>query len=221
MSSQSSMKSFFGSSIGAKIIMAVTGFLLYGFLISHMLGNLTILMGPEGINAYAAGLHNLPFGALWVARAGLIVFFGLHILMAIKLTKANRDARPVAYAYKNNNSASYASRVAAITGALMFAYLVFHLANFTFHVGVEGPFTDSKGRMDVYRMVVGTFAQPVFSFIYIAAMVVVGFHMSHGLSSMFQTLGLGRFEKVGPAIGWPVALGFILIPVLVMAGVIS
>ena len=70
-------------------------------------------------------------------------------------------------------------------------------------------------------MVVGTFAQPVFSFIYIAAMVVVGFHMSHGLSSMFQTLGLGRFEKVGPAIGWPVALGFILIPVLVMAGVIS
>ena len=73
MSSQSSMKSFFGSSIGAKIIMAVTGFLLYGFLISHMLGNLTILMGPEGINA-AAGLRNLPFGALWVARAGLIVF---------------------------------------------------------------------------------------------------------------------------------------------------
>ena len=108
MSSQSSMKSFFGSSIGAKIIMAVTGFLLYGFLISHMLGNLTILMGPEGINAYAAGLRNLPFGALWVARAGLIVFFGLHILMAIKLTKENRDARPVAYAYKNNNSASYA-----------------------------------------------------------------------------------------------------------------
>ena len=107
-----------------------------------------------------------------------------------------------------------------MTGMLLFAYLVFHLANFTFHVGVEGPFTDAQGRMDVYRMVVGTFAQPIFSIIYIASMVVVGFHMSHGLSSMFQTLGLGRFEKIGPAIGWPVAAGFILVPVLVLAGVI-
>ena len=100
MSSQSSVKSFFGSSIGAKVIMAVTGFLLYGFLISHMAGNLTILMGPDGINAYAAGLRNLPFGALWIARAGLVTFFVLHIITAIKLTRENRAARPVAYAYK-------------------------------------------------------------------------------------------------------------------------
>ena len=178
-------------------------------------------MGADAINAYAAGLRDLPFGALWVARIGLVVFFGLHIATAIKLTVENRAARPVKYVYKNANSATYASRVMAITGTLLLTYLLFHLANFTFHMGVEGPFLDAEGRTDVYRMVVGTFQNPLFSGFYIVSMAVVGYHMAHGLSSMFQTLGLGRFEKVGPAIGWPVALGFAIIPVLVLAGVIQ
>ena len=186
MSAQLTVGKFTNSSIGAKVVMAATGVLLYGFLIGHMLGNLTILMGPEGINSYAAGLRDLPFGALWIARIGLVVFFGLHIATAIKLTAQNRAARPVAYAYKNANEASYASRVMAMTGMLLLAYLIFHLATFTFHVGIDAPSLDAQGRTDVYSMVVASFQNPLCSLLYIVSMLVVGFHMGHGLAVCFK-----------------------------------
>ena len=188
-------KSFFSSSIGKKILMALSGLALYGYVIAHLVGNLQIFAGPEKLNAYAKFLHSLG-GLLWLARFGLLAAVVVHIYVAVKLTLENKAARPVPYFNQKTNLASYASRTMKYSGLIIFSFIVYHLLHFT--LGVTDPeahgLKDSLGNHDVYRMVVSGFSNPIVSFAYIFSMGLLCIHLSHGFFSLFQTLGINRPE---------------------------
>ena len=160
---------FWKSSIGAKLTMAVTGILLFGFVIGHLTGNLLIFQGRDAMNDYAAFLHSKP-ALLWVTRLGLLAVVGLHIVTAARLTKENQDARPVPYARKEDQVSSVASRSMMLTGITIAGYVVFHLAHLTWglvlndYYGLE----DAEGRVDVYYMVTEGFKVPWVSLIWTA-----------------------------------------------------
>jgi succinate dehydrogenase / fumarate reductase cytochrome b subunit len=215
------------SSLGAKYVMAVTGAGLFAFLVGHIAGNLLMYVGQDAVNQYAVGLRNLPFGLLWVARGGLLVFFLLHVITAYRLAAGNKAARPRAYAFEDTFKASYASRTMARTGTIVLLFVLYHLAHYTFRItNYAGPYIDNQGRDDVYTMVVASFQHPFISITYVAAMLVLGYHLSHGLSSMFQSLGLNHskynpfFRKVMPLVGWVVTLAGATIPLAVLFGII-
>ncbi len=152
------MPSFVRSSIGKKVIMAVTGVLLIGFIMAHMAGNLLVFVGPDAINDYAKLLKESGL-ILWVARIGLILIFVLHIASAIALKRENRKARPQAYAYKNTVQASIASRYMGLTGSVILLFVIGHLLHFTwtFFNPEYAALIDNQGRHDVYRMIVTGF----------------------------------------------------------------
>jgi succinate dehydrogenase / fumarate reductase cytochrome b subunit len=182
----------FQSSLGKKYIVAITGVLLFGFVIIHLLGNLQFFLGWESLNAYASFLKSTP-ELLWPARLGLLAVVILHITAAVKLWQENRAARPEKYgARKPPVAASFASRTMILSGLIIFAFIVFHLAHFT--VGLVDRnlllVEDLKGRHDVHAMMLIGFASPVVSIFYIVAMGLICLHLSHGVSSMFQSLGL-------------------------------
>jgi len=215
------------SSLGAKYVMAVTGAGLFVFLIGHIGGNLLLYFGQDAMNTYAVGLRHLPYGLLWIARGGLLVFFGLHIYTAYSLALKNKAARPVAYAFDDTMQASYASRTMARTGTIALFFILYHLAHYTFRVvNYAGPYIDSQGRDDVYTMAVAGFHQPAIAITYVAAMLVLGYHLSHGLSSLFQSLGLNNskynlvLRKFMPLVGWVVCLAGVSIPLAVLSGII-
>ncbi len=219
---------FFQSSLGSKYLMALTGAGIYLFVIGHILGNYNLFFGQDAMNAYALGLRQLPFGALWLARAGLVVMFLVHIFTAIKLTKANRAARPVKYSKPHTVQASLASRTMPLSGLVLLSFIAYHLAHYTWHIiAYKGPFVDSLGRDDVYSMVVQGFQQPLISLFYMIAMLLVGFHLSHGAKSMFQSLGLNHpkyqpaINGIPPLIGWVVSIAGMIIPLSVLIGVIK
>ena len=179
------------SSIGKKALMAVSGLMLVGFLISHLLGNLLIFRGPDALNAYAAKLRH--YGALlWVARGVLLAAVVVHIITSMKLAVENRRARPQAYQVYGVKETNLARRTMVASGLLVLAYIVYHLLQFTF--GVTNPAishaVDSLGRHDVYAMVVGSFRQIPIVLTYVLGLALVSLHLSHGVASAFQTLGL-------------------------------
>ena len=190
-----STKSYINTSVGKKVIMAISGLLLYGFVIMHMLGNLQIFAGPEKLNAYGHFLQSLG-GLLWVARLGLLAAVGAHIFVAIKLTLENQAARPIPYYSQHTNVASYASRTMKYSGIIIFAFIVYHLLHFT--LGVTDPtayaLKDGSGRHDIYGMVVAGFSNPIVAGSYIFAMGLLCLHLSHGFFSMFQSLGINQPE---------------------------
>lgn len=223
----SAQAGFFTSSIGRKVVVAVTGVLLVLFVVVHLLGNLQLFAGAEKFNAYAAFLQSIGPG-LWVARIGLVLIFVTHIVNAIQLSRANRAARPEGYVYDSVVQASAASRSMAHTGILVLVFVIVHLLHFT--LGVLQPeyygFIDDQGRHDVYRMVVSGFQVPAFSLTYLFLMTVLGVHLSHGISSVAQTVGLStsrnrkKIELIGASVAWLIALGYISLPVSVLAGII-
>jgi succinate dehydrogenase / fumarate reductase cytochrome b subunit len=215
------------SSLGAKYVMAVTGAGLFAFLVGHIAGNLLLYVGQDAMNQYAVGLRNLPYGLLWIARGGLLVFFLAHVITAYSLASQNKAARPRAYAFEDTFKASYASRTMARTGTIVLLFVLYHLAHYTFRItNYAGPYIDNQGRDDVYTMVVAGFQQPFISITYVAAMLVLGYHLSHGLSSMFQSVGLNHskynpfFRKIMPLIGWVVTLAGATTPLAVLFGII-
>jgi succinate dehydrogenase / fumarate reductase cytochrome b subunit len=181
------------SSLGSKFLMALTGLGLTLFVFAHMLGNFQVFSGPDALNSYAAALKHMP-GLLWTARAGLLVIFVLHVVYGIKLWAANRAARPVMYHFKKFREASLASRTMIWTGIVILAFVIFHLAEFTFLWVNPGyaDLHDAQGRHDVYRMTVYAFRNPVISLMYVVAMALLAFHLSHGFQSLFQSLGLNH-----------------------------
>ncbi len=208
--------SFFGSSIGRKILMAVTGVVLIGFVIGHLVGNLQIFQDPDHLNGYAQFLNNLG-PLLWVARIGLIVAVLLHIWAATVLTLENNKARgPEGYGVKHTIRATFASRAMRWTGLVVLAFLFYHLAHFTFGgvqaetfketlpryemksdyriVGLVAVKAGTKDILDVHSMVIRGFQSPVIAVFYIVAVGLLTLHLLHGFESMFQTLGL-RSEK--------------------------
>ena len=218
------LKRTLDSSIGGKFVVAISGLSLVGFLLAHLAGNLLVYAGPEALNAYAKGLRDLG-PLLWVARGGLLVTAIAHVVLAIRLNLRNREARPVSYMKKNYRAATAPSRSMLPTGLLLLAYILYHLADYTFRF--TNPAYANLAEGDVYQMVVVGFQNPLSSVVYMIAMIVLGVHLNHGISSVFQTLGWNHpkynplLRKLGPALGTVLALGFISIPVSVLAGFVK
>lgn len=226
------LRRLFLSSLGKKFLMAVSGAALFAFVIGHMLGNLQVFLGPDAINAYAHFLQTTP-EILWTARLGLLAMVTLHVWSAIVLTVENRAARPVPYDRATPVAASYASRTMIWSGAIVAAFVIYHLLHYTVLVPAlnltgqdfAGPaFVDGKGRHDVYRMVIVGFRQPVVAGFYIVAVSLLCLHLGHGVSAMFQSLGLknktwgpliDRLAMIGAGVLW---LGYLLVPVAVLLG---
>lgn len=185
------------SSLGSKVLMAFTGLALTGFVIAHMIGNLQVFAGPEVLNGYAENLKHMP-ALLWIARVGLLALFVGHIVYGIRLWRLNRAARPVLYHFKTYREASLASRTMLWTGLVILAFVLFHLAHYTFgFIGTANgvnylDLKDPQGRHDVYAMTVHGFRNPVVSLTYVVAMGLLAFHLSHGFQSLFQSLGLNH-----------------------------
>ncbi len=208
--------------------MAITGFLLFIFVIGHLLGNLQVFLGPEAINGYAEKLRSMPL-LLWGARIGLLVVAALHIWMAASLTIENRRARPEPYQLKTPIQATYSARTIRISGVIILAFVIYHLLHFTFLV-IEPDYatwTDSAGRPHVYKMMVAGFSNVWISGFYLLAMLLLCLHLSHGLMSMFQSVGLrnpvwARFlEQLARTIAALIFLGYASIPVAVLSNLIE
>jgi succinate dehydrogenase / fumarate reductase, cytochrome b subunit len=213
---------FFGSSIGKKVVMAATGLVLYGFVIGHMIGNLQIYLGPKAINDYAEFLQHFLHGqGIWLVRAGLLVAVGLHIWAAVMLTLANWSARPVGYREWQAVESTYASRTMVWSGPILAAFILYHLAHFT--LGTVHP---EFVRGEVYRNVVVGFQNPFVSAFYVLAMLALGLHMYHGFWSMLHTLGLShpRWNPVrrtaSLVLAGIVVLGNVSVPLSVLAGIV-
>jgi len=215
------------SSVGKKYLMALSGFVLVLFVIGHLLGNLQVFMGPEPINRYSLFLQSLG-ELLWVARIGLLVMIALHIWTAVSLTLENRAARPIDYMEKNYKKASYASRTMAMSGLIVLAFIIYHLMQFTFMVThpIYRDLKDPLGRHDVYSMIILGFRQPLIAAGYIVGVFLLCLHLSHGISSMFQSLGLNnnawrkRLSKGGQFLGWLIFVGYVTIPIAVQVGIL-
>lgn len=223
VSPASALARLWRSSLGKKYVMAITGFGLWVYVIVHMLGNLQIFLGPEKINAYAALLKGAP-AVLWSARIGLLFIATLHVVAAAQLVLANRRARPIRYESKKVVASTFANRTMWISGLIIFAFILFHLAHFTF--GWVNPqflrLEDAAGRHDVYRMMVAGFSNPAVSIFYIISMGLLLSHLSHGVSSLFQSLGLrskktfGFFDKLAKISALALFIGNSLIPLAIM-----
>jgi len=224
---------FWRSSIGSKVVMAITGLLLFGFVVAHLLGNLQLLSGPDKINTYAKWLHDLG-PMLWVARIGLLAVFVLHVLTGIRLARANRAARPVAYAREATMQATFASRSMVLTGLSTLAFVIYHLLHFTFGT-VHGEFVALKTRAstaawaghDVHAMVTASFGSLPIAVAYAAFQVVLFLHLKHGIQSLAQTLGLshGRYVPMVKTLSFVLAAaiagGNILLAFSVQLGLVK
>jgi len=221
-------RALWGTTVGKKVVMAVTGIVLVGFVIAHMLGNLKIFLGEEAINAYAVFLRTMgeplfPYGLLlWLARIVLLISVALHITAAVQLTRMNLAARPRGYDTKRSIAATYASRTMCWSGVILALFVVYHLLHLT--VGAVGFQPGEFEHLAVYGNVVAGFSVWYVSLIYILAMAALCLHLDHGVWSMLQTLGLNN-ARMTPAlracsrvIALVVFAGFIVVPVAVLAG---
>ena len=218
------------TSVGKKAVMAVTGVVLVGFVILHMLGNLKIYLGPEHFDAYARGLRELgePIlareQALWTARLVLIVAVALHLAAAFQLTTLSWAARPVSYTEKDAVAATYAARTMRWGGVILLLFVIYHLLHFT--AGVVGYAPGQFQAGSVYRNVVTGFSVWYVSAFYVVAQAALGLHLYHGVWSMFQTLGMnakdnGAYRGLAAVVAVVVAVGNISIPVAVLAGLVK
>ncbi len=214
---------FLQSSIGRKVIMAVTGAILVVFVIGHMIGNLTVYLGPEALNGYAVFLRQFLHGsALWIVRAVLLASVILHIWSATSLTLDSRRARPKGYRELEWKESTYASRTMRWGGVIILLFVIYHLLHFTF--GTAHP---SFVEGDVYHNFVTGFRSVPVSIVYIFAMLALGLHLRHGVWSMFQTLGVShpRYIAMARAAAWVVAVvvvvGNVSFPIAVLTGLVK
>jgi len=220
--------SYFQSSLGSRVVVALTGLGLAGFVVFHMLGNFQVFEGPDALNGYASLLRDMPI-LLWTGRLGLLGVAALHIALAIQLALRNRRARPVAYAVREFRNASLASRTMALTGSLLLLFIVFHLLHLT--AGLVDPSApdrlDARGHLDVYGKIVHAFRNPLYVVLYLIGQLVLAVHLSHAVSSSLQTLGfehaaLNRlFKTAEPAVALFVVLGNLAIIFAVFLGLVQ
>ena len=214
---------FWQSTNGKKVVMAVTGVMMFGFVVGHMLGNLQMFEAPEHINAYGHFLHNLG-ELLWLERGVMLLAIALHILATVQLALRNKAARPVGYSRQQAINSSYASRTMYWSGPIVLAFIIFHLLQFTAgYVHPHATFTEGE----VYANVVSGFQVWWVSAWYIFSMCLLGLHLSHGLWAMFQSVGLGHprltpmLRNAARAIAVVIVLGYISIPIAVLLGIIK
>jgi len=212
---------FWDSTIGKKVVMAVTGISLVLFTLGHMLGNLQVFLGAEAFNNYAHSLQSLG-PLLWVARIGLLVMAIAHIVSAVQLTARARAARPQDYAKRESQISTFASRTMRIGGIVLAAFIIFHIQHFT--IGNLHP-AFSKGQ--VYGNVVIGFESKVVAVFYIVAMSFLGLHLFHGVWSGARTLGLAKASpmpmerKLALGVAILVWAGFIAVPIGVLLGIVN
>lgn len=224
--------SLFQSSIGRKILMALTGLVLFGFVTGHLVGNLQIFLPPTKINTYAHMLESLGAG-LWAIRLFMLACAVLHVWLAIQLTLENRRARPVKYAVNHTNRATLASRVMMASGLVVLAFIAFHIAHYTVRAGSpewsEHTFRLADGTMvrDVHLMMVQGFSNLWVSLFYILAVGLLSYHLSHGIQSSVHTLGL-KNEQWASGINvfsvvycWLYFLGNAAIPLAILGGFVK
>jgi succinate dehydrogenase / fumarate reductase cytochrome b subunit len=209
------------SSVGKKLIMAVTGLIWAAYLITHVLANLLVFQGPAKINAYSAFLHGTG-GALWAARLVLIAALVLHVTAAVQLAARSQEARPTGYvAGRKPQVSTFASRSIRWGGALILVFLVYHILHFT--VGTTHP---NFVAGDPYHNVASGFHNPLVVGFYLVAMAAVGLHLYHGVWSSGRSLGLSPpsprplRRTVALVLALLVWLGFTIIPIAVYAGVV-
>jgi len=223
------ISTLFHSSIGRKMVVAITGIILILFVIGHLLGNLQIYLGPEWINSYSQHLRDLG-PLLWLVRGILLLTVILHIYFTILLAIENRRARPDRYKAKEHVKATWASRHMAVSGLVVFAFIIFHLLHFTGHnFNARFPLlkNDPLNRYDVYSMMVYGFQNVYVSAFYIFSLFLLTLHLTHGSSSFFQSLGLNnkrltpRLALFGRIFAWLLFVGYASIPMAVMLGFIQ
>jgi succinate dehydrogenase / fumarate reductase cytochrome b subunit len=215
----------FSDSIGRKVVMAITGLLMVLFVIGHMLGNLTIFAGPNGLNSYAEHLHALP-PLVWGTRIVMGTAVLLHLFLSIQITLENSAAKPDRYAVHNSLRATFASKNMIWTGAIIGAFILYHLLHFTFRVTPDVAAFAGVVPGNVYAMVTTALGSAVTGLVYIVAMVSLFLHLSHGVQSMFQTLGLSnafllpRWGVVAKVASVVFLVGFGSIPAVILVGII-
>lgn len=200
------------SSIGKKQLMAVTGLMLYGFLITHLMGNFLLFLGPEKFNTYGHMLITNPL--IIPMEIGLLSIFALHIILAIMTTKGNADARPVSYAAPLCNKFTESrSQNMMLSGMAILVFLVVHIVGVKFGAHYTATYNGVEMR-DLYKLLAEHFGNPIVSIYYVGTMVVLGAHITHGFQSAFQTLGFNH-KKYTPIIkatsfflGWGLAVGY-------------
>ncbi len=216
------------TSIGKKAVMAVTGFILYGYMILHIYGNLKIFEGREGFNAYSDYLRTVgnPIffrtELLWIIRIVLLAAVILHIVAAVQLSQRSYASRPVRYVNKKETDATLASRTMRWGGLVIFFFVIYHILDLT-----TGTLHQNYVKGDVYGNVVGGFSHWYITLIYVLAMVALGFHLYHGVWSMFQTLGINRrkynrfFRGLALISAVLIAGGGCIAPLAVFTGIVS
>ncbi|MCE9562676.1 MAG: succinate dehydrogenase cytochrome b subunit [Planctomycetes bacterium] len=222
------------SSVGSKILVALTGLGLVSFAVIHMIGNLKVFQGPDSINAYAYFLKHSLGVLIWIARGGLLGIFVLHLTLALRLQFRSRAARPVPYQYPGSVQATAASRTMMWSGIVVGLFILFHLAHFTFGWAMQvetAPgkwesyleLKDSQQRQDVYSMVVFGFTNPLLVALYTVAQLVLFVHLLHGIQSSFQTLGLKnrRFASLIKLLGFAVAFTILVGNLVIVFGVMA
>ncbi|MFO1488183.1 MAG: succinate dehydrogenase cytochrome b subunit [Verrucomicrobiota bacterium] len=229
------IKNIFGSSLGKKFVMAGSGFLLFLFVVGHLIGNLQIFGPPEMINRYAHFLKSTA-EVLWVVRAGMLALVALHILTAIQLSLENKAARPVGYATPGGYGAKWQSRYMLVSGLVVLSFIVYHLAHFTVLLpGINGvgDFTKLTTTLhgetvpDVYGMIVLGFQVGWVCLFYLVAQALLFVHLGHGLEAMFQSLGLRNhawfptIKKFARVVSIAIFVGYSLIPVSIYMHVIG
>jgi len=202
-----------GSSIGKKLMMAITGLSFIGFLAAHLAGNLTIYFGKDSFNSYAEHLHSLG-PVLTAAELGLLTFALIHVLTGALLFYQNWRARPGRYVVdRSSGGRSIGSRTMPYTGFIILAFVMFHLLNFSFV---------DKSQTTIFELVANSFQNPIYVLIYVAAMVVVALHVSHGFWSLFQTIGANHpkytpaITLIGLLLSLVFGIGFGFIPVYIL-----
>lgn len=214
------------TSIGKKTVVALTGICLVLFVMGHLGGNLTIFFGPDIMNAYAMHLADLG-PLLWVIRLSLLAIVGLHIFFTMLLWAENQKARPEKYAVFAPMKTTVFARTMRLSGLFILAFVVFHLGHFTLKI-VDPAFQHMEytlhGREvhDVYKMVVVGFSHPIVSTFYVVAMFLLAMHLSHGISSLFQTLGVTNkrlrplYEALARLVAWVLFIGYASIPLSIL-----
>jgi succinate dehydrogenase / fumarate reductase cytochrome b subunit len=212
------------TSVGKKAALAVSGVILFGFLIVHMLGNLQVLLGPEAYNAYGAGIKHNP-ALLWGARSVLLAALLVHTAIVLELYGKSIAARPVGYKVKKHIATSYAALMMKYTGPILLAYIVFHLAHFTFPGTALGDYEHLPE--DVYANFLNAFRIPWVVVLYFVANAMLGMHLYHGAFSMLQSVGLNhprydrRLKNVARGLAFLVTAGNLFLPLTVLLGLVK
>lgn len=216
------LRGFYGSMVGKKVVMGVTGLIGIGFVILHSLGNLLVFRGPAAINSYSHFLKGTG-ELLWGLRIVLIVAVILHVIAAVQLTLQSRAARPVAYAMREAQVATIASRTMRWGGAFLLVFIVIHILHFT--TGTIKP-AGAFSSEDVYANVVSSFRIWWVTLFYVVAMIALGFHLFHGAWSSVRSIGASSpspepmHQSVSLVIAILVWVAFTAVPVAVFAGIV-